>query len=129
MRGVIIDQHSTERGRIGRLLGAVAHNPRELGISIDEDPAIIVDGDGFQVIGNGAVYVVDGSGATRSNIAEARLEQALSIYDLRLQVLSHSDLFDLAARRPSEAPSLETTHTLEAAALGAASSSGSIAAK
>src|SRR4051794_8988616 len=30
--GVIIDQHFAERGRIGRLLGAVAKNPRLLGI-------------------------------------------------------------------------------------------------
>src|SRR3546814_15945439 len=41
IRDVIIDQHFAERGRIGRLLGAVAQNPRVLGIGIDEDTAII----------------------------------------------------------------------------------------
>jgi cyanophycinase len=59
---VIIDQHFAERGRIGRLLGAVAQNPRVLGIGIDEDTAIIVEGCCFGVIGAGAVYIVDGSG-------------------------------------------------------------------
>lgn len=40
---VVIDQHFAERGRIGRLLGAVAQNPRVLGIGIDEDTAIVVE--------------------------------------------------------------------------------------
>src|SRR5690606_1420446 len=45
IRGVIIDQHFAERGRMARLLGAVALNPREFGIGIDEDTAIIVKGE------------------------------------------------------------------------------------
>ena len=57
IRNVIIDQHFDERGRIGRLLGAAAHNPRELGIGIDEDTAIVIGRDRFEVIGSGAVYV------------------------------------------------------------------------
>src|ERR671917_200600 len=55
MRDAIIDQHFAERGRFGRLLGAVAHNPRELGIGIDEDTAIVVEGTRFRVIGSGCV--------------------------------------------------------------------------
>ncbi|HYF89569.1 cyanophycinase [Azospirillum sp.] len=102
VRDVIIDQHFAERGRIGRLLGAVAHNPRVLGIGIDEDTAIVVEGDRFSVIGSGAVYAVDGAGITHSNIAEARPERALSLYDVRLHVLSAGDAFDLDERRPLE---------------------------
>ncbi len=101
---VIIDQHFAERGRIGRLLGAVAQNPRVLGIGIDEDTAIVVQDSRFRVIGCGAVYVVDGSSVTRSNIAEAKSEDALSICDLRLHVLSSGDAFDLSTRRPEESP-------------------------
>src|SRR3546814_13908456 len=62
IRDVIIDQHFAERGRIGRLLGAVAQNPRVLGIGIDEDTAIILEGGSFRVHGSGAVYVVAGAG-------------------------------------------------------------------
>jgi cyanophycinase len=62
VRDVIIDQHFAERGRIGRLLGAVAQSPRVLGVGIDEDTAVVVEGDDFQVIGSGAVYVVDAEG-------------------------------------------------------------------
>lgn len=101
--GVIIDQHFAERGRIGRLLGAVAQNPRVLGIGIDEDSAIVVEGARFTVIGAGAVYVADGGGVTYSNIAEGRTEDTLSLHDLRLHVLSHGDAFDLAQRRPLRA--------------------------
>lgn len=97
---VIIDQHFAERGRIGRLLGAVVQNPRVLGIGIDEDTAIVVEGHHFRVIGSGAVYLVDATGVTRSSINEAEAEQALSAYDLRLHVLSAGDRFDLTARRP-----------------------------
>ncbi|MBW9064387.1 cyanophycinase [Rhizobium herbae] len=97
---VIIDQHFAERGRIGRLIGAVSQNPRVLGIGIDEDTAIVVEGHKFKVIGSGAVYLVDASGVSHSNIAEAAADQALSIYDLKLHVLSSGDGFDLETRRP-----------------------------
>jgi cyanophycinase len=43
IRNVIIDQHFAERGRFGRLIGAVAHNPGVLGIGIDEDTAAVVE--------------------------------------------------------------------------------------
>ncbi len=100
VRDVIIDQHFAERGRMGRLLGAVAHNPRVLGLGIDEDTAVMVEGDRFQVIGSGGVYVVDGSGVTYCNVAEARVECALSMHDVRVHVLSSGDGFDLKARKP-----------------------------
>lgn len=98
---VIIDQHFAERGRIGRLLGAVAQNPRVLGIGIDEDTAIVVEGDRFRVIGAGAVYVVDGTAVTHSNIAEARREEPLSMFGVRLHVVAGGDTFDLRTRTPT----------------------------
>src|SRR4051794_8145726 len=97
---VLIDQHFAERGRVGRLLGAVAQNPRQLGIGIDENTAIIVEENRFRVIGSGAVYIVDCNGVTHSNIAEASPDRALSVYDVRLHVLSAGEWFDLAVRRP-----------------------------
>ncbi len=100
MPNAIIDQHFAERGRIGRLLGAVAHNPRILGVGIDEDTAILVEGDRFSVLGSGAVYVVDAEDVTQSNIAEAKSASALSLHDVRLHVLAAGDGFDLAQRAP-----------------------------
>lgn len=109
---VIIDQHFAERGRIGRLLGAVAQNPRVLGIGIDEDTAILVEDGEFGVHGRAGVYVVDGSGVTQSNIAEAKPNRALSIYDIRMHVLSAGDRFDLIARRPHERAGAQDSDSL-----------------
>jgi cyanophycinase len=100
IRNAIIDQHFAERGRIGRLLGAVAHNPRILGVGIDEDTAILVEGRRFSVLGSGAVYVVDAEDVTQSNIAEAKSASALSLHDVRLHVLAAGDSFDLEHRAP-----------------------------
>ncbi len=100
IRDVIIDQHFAERGRIGRLIGAVTQNPRVLGIGVDEDTAFVLEGDCLRVVGAGAVYIVDGEGITHSNIAEADKDSALSVYDVRLQVLGAGDAFDLQSRRP-----------------------------
>ena len=103
IRNVIIDQHFAERGRFGRLIGAVAHNPRILGIGIDEDTAAVVEGDAFSVIGSGAVYVVDGARVSHCNLAEAEPDRVLSMHDVTVHVLGTGDRFDLKARRPAPA--------------------------
>lgn len=103
LEDVIIDQHFAERGRFGRLLGAVAHNPRVLGIGIDEDTAAVVEGSRLRVIGNGAVYVVDGQDVTHSNVAEASPERVLSMHDVCVHILASGDEFDLKTRKPKPA--------------------------
>jgi cyanophycinase len=103
VRDMIIDQHFAERGRIGRLLGAVAHNPRVLGVGIDEDTAVLIEGDRMRVIGSGAVYCVDGTAVTHSNIAEGEAEQALSMHGVALHVLSCGDELCLTTRAPRAA--------------------------
>ena len=101
INGVIIDQHFAERGRIGRLLGAVALNPRLLGIGIDEDTAIVVQNRQFTVVGSGAVYIVNGAGVTHSNIADGKKAQALSMFNINMHVLAAGDSFDLDLKIPS----------------------------
>jgi cyanophycinase len=104
LRGVLVDQHFSQRGRIGRLLGAIAQNPRMLGIGLDEDSAILVQRSRFQVLGSNAVHVLDGSRITFSNLTESEPETSLCIYGVRLHVLNQSDSFDLKARRPRYQP-------------------------
>jgi cyanophycinase len=104
LRGVIVDQHFSQRGRMGRLLGAVAQNPRMLGVGLDEDCGILVQRGRFQVVGSNAVHVVDGSKVTFSNLTEAEPETSLCIYGVRLHVLNQSDSFDLKSRRPRYNP-------------------------
>jgi len=100
LRGVIIDQHFAERGRLGRLVGAVAQNPRLLGIGIDENTAILAEADGFTVIGAGAVYVVDGTSESYTNLSEEKPDRVVSVFDLKLHILSVGDRFMLETRRP-----------------------------
>jgi cyanophycinase len=102
LRGVIIDQHFAERGRLGRLVGAVAQNPRLLGVGIDEDTAIVAESQGFRVIGSGAVYVVDGMRESYTNLSEEEPGEVVSVFDLRLHILSSGDHFDLDTRHPSK---------------------------
>ncbi|HYE88239.1 MAG TPA: cyanophycinase [Vicinamibacterales bacterium] len=101
--GVVIDQHFAERGRIGRLLGAVAQNPRLLGLGIDEDTAVIFDGHReCRVMGSGAAYVVDARQQTYSNI-QTETGTTTSIHGLIVHVLSDGDRFDLQSREPRPA--------------------------
>ena len=101
IKGVIIDQHFAQRGRIGRLLVGIAENPQSLGIGIDEDTAIIVsDNNEFTVMGSGAVYVIDGSNITYSNVSEQYPEEILSIFDVKLHVLKYGNKFDLINKKP-----------------------------
>lgn len=101
IKGVIIDQHFAQRGRIGRLLVGIAENPQSLGIGIDEDTAIVVSEKGqFKVIGSGAVYVIDGNNITYSNVSEQHPDEILSIFNLRLNILKCGDKFDLTNRIP-----------------------------
>jgi cyanophycinase len=100
INGVIIDQHFAERGRLGRLVGAVAQNPRLLGIGIDENTAIVAEADRFHVLGAGAVYVIDGTRESYTNVSEEEPQATMSIFDLRLHILGTGDTFDLESRRP-----------------------------
>ncbi|MBC7540505.1 MAG: cyanophycinase [Bacteriovorax sp.] len=97
---MIIDQHFAERGRIGRLIGTVAHNPKYLGIGIDENTAIILqDRIHFEVIGSGAVYVLDAHEAHGCNVSEADFDSVLSIFNVRLSVLTNGNCYDIALKK------------------------------
>ena len=96
--GVLIDQHFAERGRLNRLLSAVARYPHELGVGIDEDTAILTDGDWFEVLGTGAVTVVDAGVATD---IQAPARGPITLTDARIHVLPAGRTFHLAGRRPA----------------------------
>lgn len=102
--GIIVDQHFAQRGRIGRLLGAIALNPANLGVGIDEDTAIIIEDSQFEVLGSNAVYVVDGHNVTYTNISEADADQTMSMHDVKLHILAHDEIFDLKTRKASLRP-------------------------
>jgi cyanophycinase len=96
----IVDSHFAQRGRMGRLLTAVTQNPRNLGLGIDEDTAVVVQNEAFMVLGSGAVYILDGQGIPYSSLSEKEPESVLSVFNLRLDVLSAGKHYDLAKRQP-----------------------------
>lgn len=103
VKNIIIDQHFAQRGRIGRLLTAIAQNPEVLGIGIDEDTAIVVSDEGIaEVIGSGAVYFIDGSSITYSNVSEQYSEEILSMFNIKLHVLKDGNKFNLLKKVPFE---------------------------
>jgi cyanophycinase len=102
LKNIVIDQHFAQRGRIGRLLVAIAENPESLGIGIDEDTAIMLknkEGE-FQVIGSGAVYIIDGSSITYTNVSEQYPDEILSMFDIKMHVLKKGDKFVLSTKLP-----------------------------
>lgn len=83
----VIDQHFSARGRLSRLLAVVAHNPKLVGVGIDENTALVIArGRGIEVIGAGAVTLVDGREMRTRLIGEG--DQAVfQATDVRLHLL------------------------------------------
>ena len=103
LEDVSIDQHFAQRGRIGRLLTGIAENPGVLGIGIDENTAIIVDKEGIiEVIGEGAVYIIDGSKISYTNASELKSDEILSMNNVILHVLTNKNRYDLNKKMPFE---------------------------
>lgn len=98
VEGCVIDQHFMQRNRYGRLLMCVAQSPNLLGIGIDEDTAaVITSGHLLEVVGRGAVTIMDGRNIT-SNAHEATHTRPLMVSGACLHVLPEGAKFDLVAR-------------------------------
>jgi cyanophycinase len=98
---LLIDQHFSQRHRLGRLLTAISYNPFMLGIGIDEDTAIFIDPEhSFEVVGSGAVTVIDPVHLSYSSMSHASKNDALSMLDLKLHILSKGCSFDILERKP-----------------------------
>lgn len=98
---LLIDQHFSQRDRLGRLLTAISYNPFMLGVGIDEDTAIFISPDQiFEVVGSGAVTVIDPVHLSYSSMSKAAKNDALSMLDLKLHILSKGCTFDIHERKP-----------------------------
>jgi cyanophycinase len=98
--GVVIDQHFAQRGRLGRLITALVQQPAVLGFGIDENTAVIVKGDELEVIGQGAVTVVDESNSTHNNMDGILKDEALAVCGVKLHILPQGYRFNLKTREP-----------------------------
>ena len=94
LRNVAIDQHLLRRNRQFDLLEVITAHPELLGIGLDENTAIIVQGDEFEVIGASYVVIYD---------AERQLDSGGQFY-----FLAPGDRYNLKAReaaRPRQSAS------------------------
>jgi cyanophycinase len=93
LKSTAIDQHLLARNRQFDLVGVVMARPELLGIGIDENTAVVVRGDAFEVIGRGYVAIYDRG---------AMLDSGGLFY-----FLAPGDGFDLRTRsasRPAQSP-------------------------
>jgi len=101
----ILDQHFSERGRISRLITAVSYNPYNLGIGIDENTAIILDGKGvLEVFGEGSATIIDGSQISFNEIAEVADNASFSICGVQFHVLRDGLVYNYLDRHPMQPP-------------------------
>ena len=96
--GVIVESHFSQRGRHGLLICAVAQFPRDLGLGIDEDTAVIVKGNQLRVIGQGAVTIIDMACTKYSNVPDLQYGDPLAFSGLQLHVFTNGHQFDLDKR-------------------------------
>ncbi len=95
---VAIDQHFSQRGRLGRFVSALIQQPAVLGFGIDENTAIAVNGDEIEVIGEGAVTIVDVANLSHTNLNESLQDEALAICGAKLHILPNGYRFSLKQR-------------------------------
>jgi cyanophycinase len=98
--GGMIDTHFSQRGRFGRLLTAVAQYPHDLGLGIDENTALVLMDHHFEVIGEGAVTVIDAGELTYTNVPDLRRKESLALYGVKVHILPAGHRFDLEQREP-----------------------------
>ena len=84
----MLDQHFLARGRIGRILvSTLQENSPQIGLGIDENTALVVDGDSAWVVGASGVVVVDGRSVQRTGPSRG--------LGLRMSLVGSGDLLDL----------------------------------
>ena len=83
--GMVFDPHFLERGRLGRLLGALVETSEPLGVGLSEDTALIIPETGpWQVAGTGFIVFIEMP-------SEANLEQLAGV---SVSLLASGDSFD-----------------------------------
>lgn len=97
---VIVDQHFRQRDRLGRLLTALSYNPFCIGLGVDEDTAAFIAPDEtLEVIGNGAVTIIDPADVEFTSMAEAKPGETITIVGAKIHLLGDGSTFNLHTRQ------------------------------
>jgi cyanophycinase len=98
LQNIVVDQHFEQRNRLGRLLAVVAQSPSLLGLGLDEDTAAIVHPDEtLEVIGRGAVTIIDGS-QVQTDAFQTKGHRPMMVSGAILHSLPSGYRFDLLSR-------------------------------
>src|SRR5438034_5220867 len=98
LKNVVVDQHFEQRTRLGRLLSVVAQSPSLVGLGLDEDTAAVVYADQtLEVIGRGAVTIVDGSEVVTDSY-QTKGHRPMMVSGAILHSLPAGYRFDLSTR-------------------------------
>lgn len=97
---VIIDSHVNKRGRFTRLAQMVALHPSKIGIGLGEDTGVIITHeDELEVIGSGAVMIVDGTTLKHNNIHHVNNGSSISLEGLTVHILEHGNRYNCKTRK------------------------------
>lgn len=97
---VIIDSHFDKRGRFNRLAQAVASNPQCTGIGLGEDTGVIIsDRNHLEVVGSGAVVIVDGKDIKHTNITDVSIGEPIAVENLKVNILVRGNGYLLKERK------------------------------
>jgi cyanophycinase len=95
IKNIAIDQHVMARNRQFDMFEIIEEKPELLGIGIDERTAIVVQGDTFEVIGQGKVLIYDGTFWSQ----EGSLLKKLPSKENLFYALQMSDSYNLRERK------------------------------
>lgn len=97
---VIIDSHFDKRGRFNRLAQAVASNPQCTGIGLGEDTGVVItEGNQLEVVGSGAVVIVDGRDILHTNITEVGMGEPIAVENLKVSIMVRGNRYLLKQRK------------------------------
>jgi len=101
---IVVDQHFRQRDRLGRLLAALAFNPFAVGVGLDEDTAAFLAPDEtLEVVGSGAMTIVDPSGIEYSSMDAAKQGEPVSLLGVKLHIIVRGGAYNLETRVASAA--------------------------
>lgn len=95
LKNVAIDQHVLARNRQFDMFEILKKYPKLLGIGIDENTAIIVQGNEFEVVGENYVLIYDGKFWSREGSGLKNLPEKANIF----YFLGNGDKYDLLNRK------------------------------
>lgn len=95
LNSLIVDPQVHRQG-LGRLMTSLAYNPFAIGLGLEDSSAALIDAKyDLQVLGEGAVTLLDPSELEYSSIDEARAEEPVCMIGLKLHVLTPGTVYNL----------------------------------